>query len=195
MKYYLTELSDIIRNRRSIKPEQFNSEPIEKETISALLENAKWAPTHGMTQPWRFTVFTGEGLAVLSEFQCETYKKLIGRDKFNQKVYDKLKARPFLASAVIVIGMKRQKSEKIPEIEEVQAVACAVQNMFLTATAMGIAAYWTTGGLTYKDEMKTFLGLEEGDKCLGLFYLGNYDGEMPTSERTEEKDFVKWITG
>lgn len=195
MKYYLTELSDIIRNRRSIKPEQFNSDPIDEETITALLENAKWAPTHGLTQPWRFTVFAGDGLTKLSDFQCETYKKLTAKDKFNQKVYDKLKARPFLASAVIAIGMKRQQSKKIPEIEEVQAVACAVQNMFLTATAMGIAAYWTTGGLTYKDEMKTFIGLEKGDKSLGLFYLGNYDGEMPTSERKEEKDFVKWIAG
>ncbi len=195
MKYYLTELSDIIRNRRSIKPEHFNSRPIDKETLSALLENAKWAPTHGLTQPWRFTVFIGEGLAVLSDFQCETYKELAGKDKYNQKIYDKLKARPYLASAVIAIGMKRQASGKIPEIEEVQAVACAVQNMFLTATAMGIAAYWTTGGLTYKDEMNTFLGLEEADKCLGLFYLGNYDGEMPTSKRKEENYFVKWVTG
>ena len=194
MKYYLTELSDIIRNRRSIKPEQFNSDLIESDTIQTLLGNAKWAPTHGLTQPWRFTVFMGEGRAALSSFQCETYKTLVGKDKFNQKVYDKLKKRPFMAGAIIAIGMKRQQSEKIPEIEEVQAVACAVQNMFLTATAMGIAAYWTSGGLTYEEEMKTFLGLEKADKCLGLFYLGNYDGELPTSDRRGEEDFTKWVT-
>jgi len=193
MKYNSTQLSDIIKNRRSIKPESFSGDEVSREDILLILHNARWAPTHGMTQPWFFKVFRGDGIRKLSEFQSEKYKEITSKEKFNVKIYDKLKERPHLASAVILICMRRQKSEKIPEVEEIEAVACAVQNMFLTATAMGVAAYWGSGGLTYTDEMKEFLGLDTNDKCLGFFYLGTPKGEWPKGERKPVNDYVEWM--
>jgi len=190
---YIKELNHIIRTRRSVKPELFSSRKVEKEQILTLLENARWAPTHGLTQPWYFVVFMGEGVKRLSEFQSETYKQITPADSFNEKKYNKLKDRPLCCSAILAICMKRQESEKIPEIEEVEAVACAMQNMFLTSTAMGMAAYWGSGGLTYTDEMKTFLGLGEKDKCLGFFYLGYVDNEVRDSRRNEIESFVGWV--
>ena len=98
------------------------------------------------------------------------------------------------SSAAIAICMKRQETEKIPEIEEIAAVACAVQNMHLTATAYGIGACWVTGGATYSDEMKAFLGLTVKDRCLGLFYIGYPIIEWPTSQRQPIEYFTEWVT-
>ena len=63
-----------------------------------------------------------------------------------------LKNRPLKAGAVIAVSLKRGDNEKIPEIEEIEAVACAVQNMHLTCTAWGLGAFWSTPKLIYTDE-------------------------------------------
>ena len=66
-----------------------------------------------------------------------------------------------LSSHIIAVGVKRDPKKSVPEIEEIGAVFCAIQNMYLTATAYGVGAYLSTGGITYFEEAKTFFGLEE----------------------------------
>ena len=57
-------------------------------------------------------------------------------------------------------------------IEEVVATSCAVQNVLLSAASNNIAVHWTSGGVTYKPEMKSYLGFEDKDQVLGFLYLG-----------------------
>jgi len=189
----LTDFNDIVRKRRTIKPEKYTSEPVSEGIINEILENARWAPTHGMNQPWRFKVFVGEGRKLLAKFQSEAYKEMNSPEDFNQKKFDKLQDRPMSASVVIAICMKGGLSEKIPEIEDVSAVACAVQNMYLTAATHGLGALWTTGGLTYTKEMKTFLKLGNKDKCMGFFYIGHIPHGLSEGSRNPIEEFVEWI--
>ncbi|MEZ4684680.1 MAG: hypothetical protein R3B47_00980 [Bacteroidia bacterium] len=69
--------------------------------------------------------------------------------------------------------MKRGANAKIPVIEEVEAVACAVQNMYLTTFALGLAGYWSSGGMTYHPAMKELFHLGEEDQCLGFLCWAN----------------------
>ena len=194
MKYNLSEITEVIKNRRTIYPEMYSTRKVHKEIIEDLLNNAIWAPTHGLTQPWRFSVFTGKGLERLSDFQSDLYKKLFTGSDFNEMKYNKLKRRPLLASAVIAVSVKRDKKEKISELEETEAVACAIQNMHLTATAYGLGAFWASPKLIYRPEMKDFLELEEKDNCVALFYIGypNLD-EWPKGQRKPIEYVTKWI--
>ena len=80
----------------------------------------------------------------------------------------------------------------IPEIENISAVACAVQNMYLTCTAYGLGSYWSSPKYIYSEEMKEFLGLGEDDKCLGLFYMGYPEGEWPKSHRKPLEYVTEW---
>ncbi len=192
-KYPINGINDLIKNRRSIFPKQYTGETVSNEVIEQMLENANWAPNHGKTEPWRFFVFTGEGLKTFAKFQSELYKELASADEFNEAKYEKLKNSPLKASHVIAIVMKRQSSEKIPEIEEVEAVACAVQNMYLTATAYGVGAYWGSGGITYEEEAKEFFGLGLNDKLLGFFYVGVPASEPKEGVRGDYKEKVTWI--
>lgn len=193
MKYNLSEISALIRDRRTIYPEQFSDRVIHKEILDQILSNAIWAPNHGMTQPWRFKVFTGNGLHKLGTFMADYYKTKTNHANFDIDKYQKIQQRPGLAQAVIAICMKRQETEKIPEIEEIEAVACTVQNMYLTATAYGIGGYWGSGSPTYSEEMKQFLGLNDKDKCLGLFFLGYPIVEWPKSHRKPVEYVTEWI--
>jgi len=191
--YNTQEINQLIRNRRSVFPRQYSGKKIDAAIVAQILENANWAPTHGKTEPWRFFVFAEEGLQKFADFQSELYKSNTAPEKFSQEKYDKMKTDPLSASHIIAVAMQRQKTEKIPEIEEVEAVACAVQNMYLTATAYGLGAYWSSGGATYQEEAKEFFGLGEKDKLLGFFYIGEIAGAVPDVSRTPIQEKITWI--
>ena len=191
----IDQISQTIRKRRSIQPPFFSGEIVTKEEVSLLLENAHWAPNHGHTEPWFFKVFSGDALKRFGKEQAELYKINTSPEDFKQAKFDKLEQRPTRCSHLIAICMKGGTNFKIPEIEEIQAVACAVQNLHLTATALGLAGYWSSGGMTYHEGMKDLLELGEKDKCLGFFHLGRpKEGYLPEGRRKSEwEDKVEWI--
>ena len=192
--YNTVEFNSIIKNRRTILPPLYEKGKIvPDEIIWQILENANYAPNHKHTEPWRFTVFTGEGLQHFAELQSSLYKKYAG-EKFKEIKLKKLMDFPLMSSHVIAIGMKRNIENKIREIEEIEATACAVENMFLTVTAYGLGSYWTTGGITYFEEAKSFFDLGPDDKLLGFFHIGYV--ARPVGEgykRGPIKEKVKWI--
>lgn len=194
MRFNVSEVNDCIRTRRTVMPEQFSSRKVHRELVETLLENARWAPTHRLTQPWRFHVFMGEGLKKLAEWQSETYKAITPEDAFNAAKYKKLAERPLMASAVLAIVMKRDPEHRVPEVEEIASVAAAVENMYITCSAYGLGGYWGSGGMTYTQELKDWLKLGDEDRCMGFFYLG-YPEEWPRQKpRTERRLFTEWIT-
>jgi nitroreductase len=192
MRYNLSEITEVIRNRRTIFPEQFSNRKVHREQIELLLNNAVWAPTHGMTQPWRFTVFTDDALHDLSENLGRIYLDTIPKEKQNDQKLAKMMSRPKLSSAVIAIAMERDPSGRISEQDEMLAVACAVQNMHLTCTAYGLGAFWATPAVIHTREMNAFLGLGENDKCLGLFYIGYPAIDWPKGQRRPIEYVTAW---
>ncbi len=188
-------VNELIRNRRTIKPELYDkNRNIAPEIVAAILENANWAPTHGLTEPWRFVIFTGAGRQQLADFQSNWYQQTTPPELYKAAKYEKLRQRPLMAPYVLAICKKDTDNAKIPELEDIEAVACAVQNMMLTATAYGVGSYWGSGGPTYTSELKQFLGLGEKDKCLGFLYLGylSTDKKRPVSRRQPITDKVEW---
>lgn len=185
----------LARTRRSVFPDQFvQGKKVDDAIVREILVNATWAPNHGRQEPWHFTVFTGEGLQKLAEFQSELYKQVAG-DQFRESNYIKLQQRPLQASHVVAIGMKRTTTKNIPEIEDVEAVACAVQNIYLSVAAYGLGGYWTTGGVTYYEEAKPFFGLGAEDRLLGFFYIGHVAVPSPGASRKPIEEKLKWING
>jgi nitroreductase len=188
------DFSMLVKMRRSVFPDQFDTtRKVPDEIILQIVENATWAPNHGQAEPWEFTVFSREGLQQLALFQSSLYQQEAGSD-FNEGKYKKLLQQPLKASHVISIGMKRTLTKRIPEIEDVEAVACAVQNIYLSVTSFGLGGYWTTGGVTYYDEAKYFFGLKEEDKLLGFFYIGYVAVPSPAAKRSPLEEKIKWVT-
>lgn len=193
MIFDTVQLNELIKSRRSTFPKQYAAgQLVPDNIIEQMLENANWAPSHKLTEPWRFTVFTGEGLRTFAQLQAMVYKHATG-DFFDQGKYQKLLDNPQMASHIISIGMKRHAEKNIPEIEEIASVACAVQNMYLTAAAFNIGCYWTTGGVTYNEKAKTIFGLSSEDKLMGFFYIGVIDVPSPPGKRQPIEEKVNWI--
>ncbi|WP_194775168.1 nitroreductase family protein [Pararhodonellum marinum] len=190
------EINKIIRHRRSMFVAQFKeNDPVEDEIIHQLLENANWAPTHKMTEPWRFVVFTGDGLHKFSTLQASLYKERSEKaGNFIQATYEKLRDNPLKASHIIAIILKRDLKAGLPLMEEIASVSMAVQNMYLTASAYGLAAYWGTGGLTFWPEARPYFELEEEDMLMGFFYVAKPAiDRWPEGKRKPLEDKVAWV--
>lgn len=194
MNEHIKHLKEIIAERRTIKPDQFTGERVDDLIIQQLLEAANWAPTHGYTEPWRFSVFADDGLARLGDFLADLDQPDKNAEDFNQMRYDRLRNRPLKCSHVIGIGVKRGNNDKVPEIEEICATAMAVQNMWLSAYALGLGAYWSTGAMAFTNEMRDFFDLGKNDLSLGLFYIGKPANVHPKGRRiTKIDEKVRWI--
>lgn len=189
-------ITKIIRHRRTVKPTMMDPDlEVPNELIDEILENANWAPTHGFTEPWRFKIFSENHRKVLGEKLQELYSKHTPNDQFRQDKMDKLGQNSILAPIVMAICMKRGDNPKIPELEEIEAVACSVQNMHLTAAAAGLGAFWSSPPILDTEGMREFLDLGDSDRCLGLFYIGWLkEGEnWPKSSRGAISNKISWF--
>lgn len=193
MRHSVSEATGLIRDRRTIYPKDFSSRAVQREMVELILTNATWAPTHGMTQPWRFTVYMGTARERLAAFLGETYRAMTPPEKFVQGKFDNLTQRPLQSSVVIGIGMVRDPRAKVTERDELLAVACAVQNMHLTCTAYGLGGFWATGGPMTGAAMRDFLGLGEQDQAMGLFHIGYPAIEWPKGHRRPLETVTTWL--
>ncbi|RKD15022.1 nitroreductase [Pelobium manganitolerans] len=184
-----TVLSEIIKGRRSVFPESFINKAIPKAVIEQILESANYAPTHKLTQPWRFTVIVGEARQKLGEELGRLYQQNTPADKFLQKKYDSFAQKTSQSAVIIAINVAL--SGAIPEWEELAAAACAVQNMALTAQSLDVGAYWSSPPLI--DDLGHFLGLAPNEKCIGLFYMGYHDAPAREAKRSPMSEKVKWM--
>lgn len=185
-------IQEIIKNRRTTKPSFFTTEKLNDADIKEMLEAANWAPTHKFTEPWRFIVFTGNAKNEFGKKHAALYKENTTEENFDDKKFEKLSLIAEKASHIIAIIMHRDEAERVREIEEIAAVACAVQNMMLVATAKGFAQIWSTGGLTYHSEMKKYLGFNEKDNVMGFLYLGKSDLKPKSKRFSSAEDKTVW---
>ncbi len=185
-------LRDLIRSRRSLKPRLFNGQRIEDEVVRGLIEDACWAPTHGLTQPWRFHVFSDAALERLADFRQEWYRDNTPPEAFDPNKFDRLRENLVRTSHAILLCVHVDPDGPIPEIEEVEAAACAAQNLMLSAHAQGIQCFWGSGAETYTVENHAFLGLGPNERCLGTLYLGYSDRPAPKSKRLPVEQRLVW---
>jgi nitroreductase len=192
----LAQITLLMRARRSTKPAALDpSREVPRGLLAQLLENACWAPTHGLTEPWRFLVFTGAARDRLCAALPAIYDAVTPPGQVRPEKRQKLAVVFRLAPVVIALVMARDPQGKIPEIEEIMAVACAMQNLHLSATAAGLAGMLSTPPLVYTDAIKPVLGLAENERCLGFFFLGwpAAGSEPLTGRRAPLEQKVRWI--
>lgn len=186
-------LLELIRTRRSYALPALRPDPIPQEHVRLMLEAANWSPSHGLTEPWRFTVFAGEQRAALGERFAEAYRLLTPLEKYDPAAEEAQRRRPLGASVWISIGMLRTGQDKMPEWEDLASVAIAVQHIHLVAHSLGYAGKWVSGEIVRHDCVRDFVGLTPPSKLLGFFFLGwPADGVSPPAQRSPIEDKVSW---
>ncbi len=168
-----------------------NGNKIPNGQIAALLELADWAPTHGLTEPWRFIVY--ENPQEFCREHAELYRQNSMGDNFEPATFDKLLHQGDKASHIIIAVMKRGDLPKIPVLEEIASTSCAIQNLLLGAASLNIASFWSTGGMALKPALKSFLHFGDDDQVMGILYLGNADVHPEGRRMIPLEEKIRWV--
>lgn len=165
------DVETAIRARRTHK--QFGPEPVDEATVRELLDLARHAPNHKLTQPWRFRLLGPETRARLEELAGE-------------KEAAKLRRAPTLVLATAAVS-----DDPVLAEEDLLATACAVYAVLLGATARGLASYWRTPASLRDDDARRALGLEPNERVVSLIHLGPTVSEPPAKPRRPLDDVVR----
>jgi nitroreductase len=145
-----------------------------REQVECLLESATYAPNHHKVEPWKFFVLTGKAREELGIVMAEALAARLeetASDKA-QAMLKKEREKPLQAPIIIAVAVEQAHQPWERDIENIEAVATAVQNMLLTAEAMGLASKWRTGDAAYDPHVKAWFGLSPDDHLVAFVYLG-----------------------
>lgn len=162
-----------IKARRTHK--QYGSTPVDLETLRELVDLARSAPNHKLTQPWRFRVLGPEIRTRIEELAGE-------------KEALKLRRAPTLVLATAALSGDPHTDE-----EDLHATACAVYAVLLGATNRGLASYWRTPSCFTGDPVRGALGLEADERIVALIHLGPAVSEPPPKERLALDDVLRFL--
>jgi nitroreductase len=169
---------ELARSRRtSLLMDQ--ERPVDAHLVDELCELASWAPSHKRTWPWRFACFTGNGRARLGSTMADDMDDADFGDEVKR---DKTRSKYLRAPNVLVVGCEPHPNEMLHQ-ENRDAVAAAIQNLLLGATALGLASFWSTPALARPPKVLDLCGFDAEDRLVGVIYLGWPAGECPTPER------------
>ena len=180
------EAYEAIVTRRSV-PRVADESP-NRETIEKLLHAAIRAPTHHVTQPWRFVVLKGQALDELGDAWATGAGRL-GEDP------DAARAKPRRAPVIIVVIEKpKHHLPKVLEIEEHHSTGAAMQNILLAAHALGLGAMLRTGPAAELPEVREHLGLGDDEILAGFVYVGwpQDEDDRPMTRRKEPAEVTEW---
>lgn len=191
-------IMDAIRRRRSYALKYLSPEPVALGDIQLMLDAANWAPSHGQTEPWRFTVFANEGRQQLSDAFGEAYRLLTPEALYQPELEQAQRDRVWQAPVWISIGMEPGLNDRggrrMPEWEELISVGIAVQNAHLVASSLGLGAKWTSNAVATHPHVAQLAGLEPPARLLGFLYVGKPAVELLPGTRRPIADKVRWIT-
>jgi len=167
-------LQELAAARRTHKA--FGPEPVSPEVLLELLAVARFAPTHHLTQPWRFRVLGPQALAAL--------KSVAG-----EKEAQKLDRAPTLVLATAALT-----GDLVQDEEDVCATAAAIQLVLLAATERGIATYWRTPQVLRTKVGRESVGIPQGERFLGLLHFGTIEREPAPREREPVETYVEFLS-
>ena len=168
------ELEEAIRTRRTHKA--YGPDPVDRETLAELLDLARWAPNHHLTNPWRFRVLGPEALARL--------KAAAGAE-----AAIKLDRAPTL----VAVSAVQCGEDPVADEEDLMATACAAYIVLLAAHGRGLASYWRTPAVLRTAEGRAALGVPDGERLVGLLHLGPARQDQRVPERAPAADVVAWL--
>jgi nitroreductase len=167
------DVEQAIRTRRTHKA--FRPEPVDRATLDELLELARWAPNHNLTNPWRFRVLGPGSLRRLKEAA-------------GSEGAAKLDRAPTLVAASAV-----QTGDPVQDEEDLCATAVAVYVVLLAAHARGLIGYWRTPDVLRTPEGRAAIGLPEAERFVGLIHLGHARQPRGAPDRAAPGDYVAYL--
>jgi nitroreductase len=184
------DVEEAIRSRRTVKA--FDPDPVPRETLEELLELARWAPNHHLTNPWRFRVLGSDSLERLKraagELAASEAPKGVDAGELARVAAAKLDRAPTL----VVCSVKRSR-DPVQDEEDLHAAAIAAYIVLLGAHARGLAGYWRTPAVLRTDAGASAVGIPADERFVALIHLGRARQEQATPDREPAERYVTFL--
>jgi nitroreductase len=167
------DLEEAIRTRRTFKA--FRPDPVPRETLDELFDLARWAPSHNLTNPWRFRVIGPEALAALKEAAGPESAPKLDR------------------APTLVVVSSVETGDSIQDEEDLLATGVASYIVLVAAHGRGLSGYWRTPGVLRTPEGRAAVGLADREHFVGLLHLGWCRQDKAAPERAPAGDFVTYL--
>ena len=168
------DVEEAIRTRRTHKV--YGAEPVDRATLEQLLELARWAPNHNLTNPWRFRVLGPRTLAALKEAAGPEAASKLDR-----------------APTLVCVSAVQSGEDPVADEEDLLAAGCATYALLLGAHARGLAAYWRTPAVLRTEAGRAALDLPANERAIALVHLGPLRQEKAPPERAPAADVVTYL--
>ena len=167
------DVEEAIRTRRTHKA--YRGEPVDREVVAELLDLARWAPNHNLTNPWRFRVVGPESLERLKEAAGPEAAVKLDR-----------------APTLVVVSCALSGDE-VQDEEDLHAAAVAAYIVLLAAHARGLAGYWRTPDVLRTEEGRAAVGIGDDERFVGLIHLGGPVQEKSPPDRAPADQVVEFL--
>jgi len=183
-----------INQRTSVR--RFRSDPVTRETIERLLECAVRAPNHKLTEPWRFTVFTGPGRDRFAEIRAKHRLKRYADPTSPEALAaaDKMR-RESRETPACIVAMTAVNPDEITREEDYAATMMAVANLIIAAESLGLGTYLKSGGIMQDPELMELAEVPENYRVVGFISLGYPADRDPPRRRKPAAELTRWVDG
>jgi nitroreductase len=162
------DLEHTIQSRRTHK--QYGPEPVPEAVVRELVDLARWAPNHKLTNPWRFRLLGPET-----------------RERIDAVISEQEVAKLRRAPTLLLVTAVPSDDPVLAE-EDLLATGAATYALLLAATARGLASYWRTPGCFREPAVREVLGLGADEIVVSLVHLGPPASDPPPKERAPVED-------
>jgi nitroreductase len=167
------DVEDAITSRRTHKA--FAPDPVPRALLDELLELARWAPNHHLTNPWRFRVLGPAALVAL--------KQAAGPEA----------ARKLDRAPTLVAVTALSSDDPVRDVEDLCATACATYAVLLAAHARGLVGYWRTPEVLRTQAGRAALGIPDDERFVALIHLGWGRQQKEAPPRAPSSQVVSYL--
>ena len=162
---------DAIGNRRNYSAKRLVYPGPTPAQIDEIFETAASAPDHRCETPWRFVLIHEEKRHFLAKAFASALLERDSKASAEDLAKSKEKAfnSPFLALAIC----KQDKSSGvITNSERLISLGCAIQNILISATALGFGSGLTSGKSMTSSSVRDLFKINESEACICFINIG-----------------------
>lgn len=183
------QIPHLIEGRRSVK--KFTSRAVTRAEIETLLDAAVLAPNHRLTNPWRFYVLGPDARYAYGLALGERKARKLTDAEAAATLRETVAAEHRQLPCMIVVAVVQNENPEIRE-EDYAAVMMAVENIALTAIALGLATHIKTGGVMGDAAARRAAGVAEGERIVAIVNVGEPAELPPAKKREPAKALTIW---
>jgi nitroreductase len=183
------EVLEAMKTRRSIR--HYKPDPVDDKTLETVMEAARWAPSWGNTQCWRFVVVRDSSIKTeMANTLIETVEKPDGT--IYNPSFRAITQAPVVIVVCAKLGRSGFKAGNVPVTDKgdwyMFDVALAMQNLALAAHALGLGTVHV--GAFDAEKATKILNVPEGFCVVEMMPLGFPEREGKAPPRKELSEIV-----